>query len=62
MVQGMDDTPEGKVIRAEVPLSEMFSYATDLRSLTQGRASYTMVFHKYVEAPSSVVDGIVNKG
>jgi elongation factor G len=62
IVQGMDDTPAGKAIRAEVPLSEMFGYATDLRSLTQGRATYTMEFQKYVEAPASVVEGIVNKG
>tara|TARA_A100001037_G_scaffold296099_1_gene316137 strand:+ start:16 stop:1017 length:1002 start_codon:yes stop_codon:yes gene_type:complete len=62
LVQGMDDTPAGKAIRAEVPLSEMFGYATDLRSLTQGRATYTMEFEKYVEAPASVVDGIINKG
>ena len=62
LVQGMDDTPAGKAIRAEVPLSEMFGYATDLRSLTQGRATYTMEFQKYVEAPASVVDGIINKG
>ena len=61
LVQGMDDSPAGKVIRAEVPLSEMFGYATDLRSLTQGRATYTMEFQKYVEAPASVVDTIVKR-
>ncbi|MFO7859075.1 MAG: elongation factor G, partial [Ectothiorhodospiraceae bacterium] len=60
-VQGMDDTPAGKVIRAEVPLAEMFGYATDLRSYTQGRASYTMQFEKYAEAPASIVEEIVKK-
>ena len=60
-VQGMDDTPAGKVIRAHVPLSEMFGYATDLRSYTQGRASYTMQFEKYAEAPASVVEEVVKK-
>jgi len=55
-VQGMDDNPSGKVIRAEVPLGEMFGYATDLRSATQGRASYSMEFAKYAEAPASVSD------
>ncbi|MFT5390299.1 MAG: elongation factor G [Gammaproteobacteria bacterium] len=58
---GMDDSPAGKVIQAEVPLSEMFGYATDLRSLSQGRATYTMEFQKYVEAPTSVVEGIINR-
>ena len=61
MVQGMDDAPSGKVIRAEVPLAEMFGYATDLRSATQGRASYTMEFLKYAEAPAAVADAIVKK-
>jgi elongation factor G len=61
IVQGMDETPAGKVVRAEVPLSEMFGYATDLRSLTQGRATYTMEFQKYVEAPASIVESIVSK-
>jgi len=54
LVQGMEDAPSGKVIRAEVPLSEMFGYATDLRSATQGRATYSMEFEKYSEAPVSV--------
>ncbi|WP_444996865.1 elongation factor G [Aliikangiella sp. IMCC44359] len=58
MVQGMDDNPTGKVIRAEVPLGEMFGYATDLRSATQGRASYSMEFAKYEEAPKSVSEGL----
>ncbi|BCX88803.1 elongation factor G [Methylomarinovum tepidoasis] len=61
MVQGMEDVPTGKVIRCEVPLAEMFGYATDLRSLTQGRASYTMQFEKYAEAPASVTEQIVKK-
>ncbi|WP_196139274.1 elongation factor G [Aliikangiella sp. G2MR2-5] len=58
IVQGMDDNPTGKVIRAEVPLGEMFGYATDLRSATQGRASYSMEFGKYAEAPASVTDSL----
>jgi len=61
VVQGMDDTPMGKIIRAEVPLSEMFGYATDLRSATQGRANYSMEFAKYAEAPASVVQEISKK-
>lgn len=61
MIQGMEDTPSGKELKAEVPLSEMFGYATNVRSLTQGRASYTMVFSKYAEAPSSVQEEIIAK-
>jgi len=61
ILQGMEDIPTGKIIRAEVPLGEMFGYATDLRSLTQGRASYTMQFAKYNEAPNSIVDAILKK-
>lgn len=61
MVQGMDDSLSGKIIRAEVPLAEMFGYATDLRSATQGRASYTMEFGKYSEAPSSIAGAIIKK-
>jgi elongation factor G len=61
MVQGMDDSPSGKVINAEVPLSEMFGYATDLRSATQGRATYTMEFLKYGEVPSNIAEGIISK-
>jgi len=60
-VQGMEDTPAGKVIRAEVPLAEMFGYATDLRSATQGRATYSMEFARYAEAPASVVETIIRK-
>jgi len=59
--QGMDDTPAGKVIRAEVPLAEMFGYATDLRSMSQGRAVYTMEFQKYSEVPQSVADLVMKK-
>jgi elongation factor G len=61
IVQGMEDTPSGKTIRAEVPLSEMFGYATDLRSMSQGRAVYTMEFEKYSETPSSVADEVIKK-
>jgi elongation factor G len=61
MIQGMDDiTGGGKIIRAEVPLSEMFGYATTLRSLTQGRATYTMEFKHYSEAPKNVTEAIVS--
>lgn len=60
IVQGMDDAPSGKIINAEVPLSEMFGYATSLRSATQGRATYSMEFARYVEAPSSVADAVIN--
>jgi len=62
LVQGMEDTPSGKTIRAEVPLSEMFGYATDLRSATQGRASYAMEFSGYSEAPSNIAEAIIKKG
>ncbi len=58
LVQGMDDAPAGKIIRAEVPLSEMFGYATDLRSATQGRATYSMEFSKYAEVPANIADAI----
>ncbi len=61
ILQGMEDLPTGKNIRAEVPLGEMFGYATDMRSLTQGRASYTMQFAKYNEAPNSVTETIIKK-
>jgi elongation factor G len=59
--QGMDDTPAGKVIRAAVPLAEMFGYATDLRSMSQGRAVYSMEFDKYAEVPQSVADTVLKK-
>ncbi len=61
IVQGMEDSPAGKLINAHVPLSEMFGYATDLRSQTQGRATYTMEFDHYAEAPASVADEIIKK-
>jgi len=59
--QGMDETPSGKVIRAEVPLAEMFGYATDLRSMSQGRAVYSMEFDKYAEVPQNVADTVLKK-
>jgi elongation factor G len=61
LVQGMEDSPAGKVVKAEVPLSEMFGYATDLRSMTQGRANYTMQFLNYQEAPASIADALMKK-
>ncbi len=61
MVQGMEDGPAGKIIKAEVPLSSMFGYATDLRGATQGRANYSMEFAKYSEVPQNIADSIVNK-
>jgi elongation factor G len=61
ILQGTEDSPAGKIIRAEVPLSEMFGYATDLRSATQGRATYTMEFAKYSEVPANIAEGIVKK-
>ena len=60
-VQNMEDIPSGKAITALVPLSEMFGYATDLRSATQGRATYTMEFEKYLEVPSNLTEEIINK-
>ncbi|OEY66542.1 elongation factor G [Marinobacter sp. X15-166B] len=62
LIQGMEDSVAGKVVRAEVPLSEMFGYATDLRSATQGRASYAMEFSRYSEAPSNIAEAIIKKG
>ena len=59
--QGMDDSPSGKIIRAEVPLAEMFGYATDLRSMSQGRAVYSMEFEKYAEVPQNVADTVMRK-
>ena len=61
ILQGMEDCPSGKVVNAHIPLSEMFGYSTDLRSQTQGRATYTMEFDHYAEAPASVVEEIVKK-
>jgi len=59
--QGMDDSPSGKVIRAEVPLAEMFGYATDVRSISQGRAVYSMEFEKYSKVPQNVADTVMKK-
>ena len=56
----MEDNASGKIINAEVPLSEMFGYATDLRSATQGRATYTMEFFKYAEVPANIAKGIID--
>jgi elongation factor G len=61
MIQGMEDAPAGKIVRAEVPLAEMFGYATSLRSATQGRANYTMEFKKYAPAPSNVAEAVIKK-
>jgi len=61
ILQGMDETAAGKIVRAEVPLSEMFGYATDLRSMSQGRATFAMEFLKYAELPSNLAEAIVNK-
>jgi elongation factor G len=62
MIQGMDDIAGGggKIIRAEVPLAEMFGYSTTLRSLTQGRATYTMEFKHYSETPKSVAEAVIS--
>jgi len=61
LIQGMEDSVSGKIIRAEVPLGEMFGYATDVRSMSQGRASYSMEFSKYAEAPANIVETLVKK-
>ncbi|NJN51933.1 MAG: elongation factor G [Gammaproteobacteria bacterium] len=61
IIEGMDENPSGKIVRAEVPLSEMFGYSTDLRSASQGRASYTMEFSKYAQVPENIADGIIKK-
>jgi len=61
MVLGMDDAPSGKVVRAEVPLAQMFGYATDLRGFTQGRATYSMEFTKYREVPASIAEGVIKR-
>jgi elongation factor G len=61
VVLGMEDNPSGKIITAEVPLAEMFGYSTDLRSMSQGRATYTMEFKKYMEAPASVAEAVIKK-
>ena len=61
IIGGMDENPAGKIIRANVPLSEMFGYATDLRSATQGRANFTMEFGKYAEVPDNIAEGIIKR-
>jgi elongation factor G len=61
LVQGMEEAPSGRIIRAEVPLAEMFGYATDLRSMSQGRATYSMEFGQYNEAPGNVADAVIKK-
>jgi len=61
IIQGMEDTPSGKTLSCEVPLAEMFGYATDLRSATQGRATYSMQFEKYNEAPANIAEAIIKK-
>lgn len=61
VIQSMDTGPSGKIITAEVPLGEMFGYATDLRSMSQGRATYTMEFSRYAEAPANVAEAVIKK-
>jgi len=59
LLQGMDESAAGKIIRAEVPLAEMFGYATDLRSMSQGRATYSMEFGRYAEVPPNVAEAVI---
>ena len=61
IIAGMDENPAGKIVRADVPLSEMFGYSTDLRSATQGRANYVMEFSKYAEVPDSIAEAIIKR-
>ncbi len=61
IIQGMGENPSGKTVDAEVPLSEMFGYATDVRSLSQGRATYTMEFVRYAETPANIAEEIIKK-
>ncbi len=61
VLQGLDESAAGKIVRAEVPLSEMFGYATDLRSMSQGRATYSMEFGKYAEVPSNVAEAVIKQ-
>jgi elongation factor G len=61
IVQGQEDSPSGKIVRAEVPLAEMFGYATSMRSATQGRATYSMEFEKYSETPAAVAEAVIKK-
>jgi elongation factor G len=61
IIEGMDENPAGKIVRADVPLAEMFGYATDLRSASQGRANYTMEFSKYQEVPDSIAESVAKR-
>jgi len=61
IILGMDEDPTGKLIKADVPLSEMFGYSTDLRSATQGRATFTMEPHRYAEVPDNIAQAIIKK-
>ena len=61
IIEGMDENPAGKIVRADVPLAEMFGYATDLRSASQGRANYTMEFSKYREVPDNIAEGVAKR-
>jgi len=61
LINGMDENPSGKIVRADVPLAEMFGYSTDLRSATQGRASYTMEFKRYADVPDNIAQAIIKK-
>ncbi len=61
IIEGMDENPAGKIVRADVPLAEMFGYATDLRSASQGRANYTMEFSKYQEVPDNIAEGVAKR-
>jgi elongation factor G len=60
-IQGMEDSVSGKVVTAEVPLAEMFGYATSVRSMSQGRATFTMEFAKYLEVPNNVAEAVMKK-
>ena len=60
-IEGMEDVGNGKLVKAHVPLAEMFGYSTDLRSATQGRGNYSMFFEKYAPAPKSVTDKIISE-
>ena len=61
VLQGMEESPAGKIIKAEVPLAEMFGYSTDVRSMSQGRATYSMEFSKYAEVPPNVAEAIIRR-
>ena len=61
VIEGMDESPAGKIVRAVVPMAEMFGYSTDLRSATQGRATFTMEFSRYQVVPDGIAEGIIKK-